>query len=224
MAYPWLLIINIIFVLFWLSSKNWYFLFSLGCILIGLNHFQSFIGLNPSLPKEKGEITVMTLNSMGYQKIKGDTKTKFKELLTTHQPEVIAIQEGFKNDHPNVLKAYPYSHRPDGSVLCIYSKHAFINKGNLGLSENKSNGCIFVDIKINGQVIRIYNMHLQSNKVSVDASKLKKEADIQAKKTWLDIKGILGKISRAASIRSAQGSAIINHFKKVSIQLLFVET
>ncbi len=214
MAYPWLLILNLIFVLFWLSSKNWYFFFSLGCILVGLNHFQSFIGLNNSLPEEKEEITIMTMNSMGYQKIKGDKKTKFKDLLTKHRPEVVAIQEGFTNDHPSVLKDYPYNHRPVGSVLCIYSKFPFINKGNLDISENKSNGCIFVDIKVNGQIIRLYNMHLQSNKVSADASKLKKEADIQTKKTWLNIKGILGKISRAASTRSAQARAIISHFQK----------
>ena len=214
MAYPWLLAVNIIFILFWLSSKNWYFFFSLGCILVGLNHFQSFVGLNNQLPKQKGEISVMTMNSMGYQKIKGDTKTKFQELLATHHPEVIAIQEGFMSSHPNVLKNYPYVHRPNGSLLCIYSKYAFINKGDLNISENRSNGCIFVDLKVDGQILRVYNMHLQSNKVSADASKLQKEGDIQAKETWLDIKGMLGKISRAASIRSAQASAIIAHFKK----------
>ncbi len=214
MAYPWLLAANIIFVLFWLSSKNWYFFFSLGCIFVGLNHFQSFIGLNSAIPKQEGEIAVMTMNSMGYQKIKGSTKTKFKELLVARRPAVITIQEGFKNSHPNILKDYPYKYKPKGKNLSIYSKYAFVNKGNLDIGKNTSNGCIFTDINVNGKTVRIYNMHLQSNKVSADASKLKKEGDIQAKETWLDIKGILGKISNAASIRSTQAATIIAHFKK----------
>ncbi|MEM1121891.1 MAG: hypothetical protein AAGJ18_15675, partial [Bacteroidota bacterium] len=62
MAYPWLLFANMLFALFWLSSKKWYFLFSVGCILVGWNHFQSFVGLNTPLPKNKDEITVMTMN------------------------------------------------------------------------------------------------------------------------------------------------------------------
>jgi len=214
MAYPWLLAVNIIFILFWLSSKNWYFLFSIGCILVGLNHFQSFVGLNQALPKQEGEITVMTFNSRKYRKIKGPTKNKFKDFLVTYHPAIITVQEGFENEHPSILKEYPYNYRPKGATLCIYSKYPFTNKGKLDISKSSQNGCIFVDLKINGQPLRIYNMHLQSNRVSGDASKLKKEGDIQTKETWLGIKGILRKTSRAASIRSAQAKAIITHFKK----------
>jgi len=170
--------------------------------------------LNQALPKEKEEFTIMTLNSRRYQKIKGPVKVKFKKFLTDHRPSIIAIQEGFMDDHPSILKDYPYNFRPHGQSICIYSKYPFTNRGKLDISENVQNGCIFVDVKVNGKMLRIYNMHLQSNRVSGDASKLKKEGDIQAKETWLDIKGILGKISRAASIRSTQASAIITHFKE----------
>jgi len=214
MAYPWLLIANIIFVLFWLSSKKWYFLFSLGCIFVGQSHFQSFVGLHNDLPAQEAEITIMTFNSMSYRKIKGATRVKFKELLATHSPSIIAIQEGFSNEHPSILKDYPHKYRPNGKLLCIYSKYPFKNKGNLAISKNTHNGCIFVDIKIQDQLLRIYNMHLQSNGVSADASKLKKEGDIQTKETWLDIKGILGKTRRAAAIRSTQAKTILAHFQK----------
>ena len=46
MAFFWLLLLNVFFVLFWLSTKNMYLLFSLACIIMGWGHVKSLIGFN----------------------------------------------------------------------------------------------------------------------------------------------------------------------------------
>lgn len=193
--------------------KKWYFFFSLGAILVGWNHFQSFIGLNTTLPKQKEELTVMTMNSMGYQKLKGATKKEFNQTLATYNPDFILLQEGYARTSPIDKKKYPYIYQPKNKLLGIYSKYPFTNKGSMDIG-NQANGCLYVDVTVNKQTIRIYNVHLQSNKVSEAASKLRKEGDLQEKETWIGFKDMLGKVKRSAVIRSEQAKRIIAHLKK----------
>ena len=202
-----------LFILWWIFLRKWYFLFSIGCILVGWNHFQSFIGLNTALPKQKEELTVMTLNSMGYQKLKGATKKKFNQMLATYEPDFILLQEGYARTSPINKKEYTYIYQPKNKLLGIYSKYPFSNKGSMNIG-NQANGCLYVDVKVNKQVIRIYNVHLQSNKVSKDASKLRKEGDLQEKETWIGFKDMLEKVKQSAVLRSEQAKTIIEHLKK----------
>ncbi len=213
MAYPWLLLFNMLFVLFWIFSRKWYFLFSVGCIILGWNHFQSFVGLNTPLPKNKEEITIMTMNSMSYYNLKGTTKERFDQTINNVNPDIIVLQETSNRFQLISKKDYPHLHKPKNKSLAIYSKYPFVNKGNMNIG-NTANGCVFADIKIKGKEIRVYNAHLQSNRVSRDASKLKKEGDLQKKETWQGIKGMLGKFVKTAAIRSDQAKEIVSHLKK----------
>jgi len=213
MGYPWLLLFNMLFILWWIWLRKWYFLFSIGCILVGWNHFQSFVGLNTALPKQKEALTIMTMNSMVYRKLKGTTKKKFNQTLIDHNPDIILLQEGYARTSPIDKKTYPYIYQPTTKLLGIYSKYPFSHKGNMDIG-NQANGCLFVDIKVNQQKIRVYNIHLQSNEVAQDASKLRKEGDLQEKETWLGIRDMLGKVKRSAGIRSEQAKLILAHLKK----------
>ncbi len=213
MGYPWLLLFNMIFILWWIWLRKWYFLFSVGCILVGWNHFQSFIGLNTALPKQKEELTIMTMNSMSYRKLKKETRKRLNQSLAIYHPDIILLQEAYANKSPISKKEYPYIYQPKNKLLGIYSKYPFHDKGNMDIG-NTSNGCLFVDVIINEQIIRVYNIHLQSNKVSIDASKLRKEGDLQEKETWMDIRAMLGKVKRSAIVRSKQAKTILAHLEK----------
>lgn len=213
MAYPWLLLFNMLFILFWIFSRKWYFLFSVGCIILGWNHFQSFVGLNTPLPKSENEITIMTMNCMHYYNLKGKTQERFDKTLINFNPDIILLQETSNRVKPIDKKNYPYFYKAKKKTLAIYSKHPILNKGNIDLG-NTSNGCTYAEIKINEHQFRVYNVHLQSNRVTQDASKLKKEGDLQKKETWVSIKSMLGKVKRAGAIRSEQAKKIISHIKE----------
>lgn len=213
MAYPWFLLFNLLFILFWIFSKKWYFLFSVGCVLLGWNHFQSFVGLNTPLPKSKEELTVMTMNSMKHYNLRGKTKERFDQTLADFQPDVILLQETKTSAKPISRKKYPHLYLSKNKKLAIYSKYPFTKKGNMDF-KSSVNGCVFVDMEIRKQKIRIYNVHLQSNGVSDEAAKVKKEGNLQDQETWTDIRGMLGKVKRNAVVRSKQAKTIINHLKK----------
>jgi len=213
MAYPWLLLFNMLFVLFWIFSRKWYFLFSVGCIILGWNHFQSFVGLNTPLPKSENEVTIMTMNCMSYYNLEGKTKERFDKTLINFSPDIIILQETSSRVKPIDKKHYPHFYKAKNKTLAIYSKYPILNKGNIDLG-NTTNGCTYAEIKINEHQIRVYNVHLQSNRVTNDASKLKKEGDLQKKETWVSIKSMLGKVKRAGAIRSEQAQKIISHIKE----------
>jgi len=42
MAYPFVLFLNVLFVLFWAAFRKWYFILSLVCIVTGWNTFQKY--------------------------------------------------------------------------------------------------------------------------------------------------------------------------------------
>ena len=211
MAYPWLLLLNILFIIVWIVLKNWYFLFSLACILLGWNHFQSFVGFHSANPFSREDLTIMTFNSSGYQYIQQEKKEKaFAALLEKENPDIICIQEAFTHLNPVDKKKFPFSYQPENKYLIIHSKFPFTRQENMNMG-NTANGCIFVDVKIKGKTVRVYNVHLQSNMVTQDASKLSKEGDLQERETWLGIRGMLGKVKRAAQIRAKQAKAINQH-------------
>lgn len=219
MAYPWLLLFNLCFIFGWLLTKKWYFLFSVGCILMGWNHFQSFVGINNSTSALEKELTVMSFNAMSYYKMKGDILESFSQTLAQLNPDIICMQEAFSRTSPINKKTYPYVFQPKNKKLLIYSKYPFANSGNLNMG-NTSNGCTFVDLKFNKQIIRIYNIHLQSNRVSSDASKLREEGDLQEADTWVDVGTMLKKVRRAAIIRTEQAEKILNHTKSTSSPII----
>ena len=215
MAYPWLLLLNVLFILLWLVRKEWYFLFSLGCILIGFNHFKSFVGLEQALPMVEKEWTVLTMNSMGYQKLKGQVRKEFDQLMAEHQPDIVLLQEGYHGGWPLDKKIYPHRYQPKDKMLSIHAKRPLSAKGQFDFG-NKSNGCIYADVQLDGQTVRVYNYHLQSNRVTGDASKLQREGDLKKRETWVGIRGMLGKVKRAATVRSEQVKEIIAHAKKAT--------
>ncbi len=216
MAYPWLLLFNVLFAITWIILKNWYFLFSATCILLGWNHLQSFIGFHAATVPDKKDLMVMTFNSAGYQQVHGKREKAFAALLQKERPDIICIQEAFTDLNLIDKKTFPYSYQPKNKYLIIHSKFPFVHQENMNIG-NTANGCIFADIKIKEKVIRVYNVHLQSNKVTQDASKLSKEGDLQEKETWLGIKGMLGKVKRAAQIRSHQAKLINRHIAQSQV-------
>ena len=54
-------------------------------------------------------------------------------------------------------------------------------------------------------------MHLQSNKVSKDAVDVIDNVNLQEKRTWQGIRGILGKYSSASKVRAKQSEKVAEH-------------
>jgi endonuclease/exonuclease/phosphatase family metal-dependent hydrolase len=190
MAYPFLLIINILFIIFWLIFKKWFFLISLISILVGWNSvkrtFQVQIKKHAQIHTENS-IRLLTYNVrlFNYYKWHKDTATwqDVIDFVHAEEPDIVCFQEfitlpGTRHDLSNLKKqmvplSYShvnYTHRISGKInfgMATFSKYPIIHKEIIDF-ENSLNGILFSDIVAGNDTFRIYNCHLQSIKLRND--------------------------------------------------------
>lgn len=191
---------------------------------MGWGHLTSFLGLSFTTGTTTGhEVRVMSFNAKRGSVAKQNAKkTKEKEpffnFLKKNGPyDIICFQEtpgiNKKNVQDHLNLSYQHLMTYKGVQTSIYSKYPIVNKGGR-IFENSSNSFTWADIKIKETTIRVYSIHLQSNKVSEDADKVIEKGDIKNKKTWLDIRSVLAKIKRGTQQRIDQAQVIIEHMEK----------
>ena len=213
MAYPWLLLANLVFVIGWLFRKDRYLLFSLGCILLGWNHLTGFVGCHiPKAFDTQKSISILTYNiqsGLEYKKIKQLKQAQqgpLYQVLRKDSPNSLLCFQEIKSQYLQELSEeleYPHSHTISGASTAILSPLAFLDKGGKRF-EKSANSYMWVDVNIAQQRIRLFNVHLQSNKVSVVTDKVLQQGDLQEKETWRDIKTVIRKIKDATQARSRQ--------------------
>ena len=220
-AYPWLVMANILFILFWGYHKNWYALFSLGCLIVGITYFHGFFGLNFGKPPEitKNEIQLLSFNmkqlenpNIEHQQYLDERLAEFeksKEELGT--VSVLAAQEVKGVITEGIANAMNLEIAHSTSINHIMTSLPVKSKGEVSFTNNTANSCIWIDVEVSGKIVRIYSLHLQSNRISGVTDKVAKEGDLREEETWLDIKNILGAYRRTAKIRVEQAEKVATH-------------
>lgn len=216
LAYPWLLLINFLLILFWLFQKDIYFLFSLACIIMGWNHCIGFIGWNTAeVSQTKEQIHIATYNVRGGGKFSRHITasegidSEFHRLINGQLPNTILCFQEWRSVQSGILadKGFNYYHNLRNYGTTIFSKTPFLDKGGEGFKKT-ANSYIWADVKINGQIVRIFNIHLQSNYVSGYTDKVIQDGDLQEKETWRDIRTVIKMIKRATNARSEQAEIL----------------
>lgn len=220
MAFPALFVLNFLFVLFWLSTKNIYFLFSTFCMIICWNAFTGIVGFNGNDSPPDSSLNVMTFNCRAFYDFTNDksTKPQILQLLQYEDMDIICFQEFPLNStsKKSIVSAIKeqtklnYFYQPDNYALAIFSKYPLNNTRVLD-TDKAANGCIYADVESPKGTVRIYNVHLKSNRVSDDANKVLANPDLKKKSTWLGIKTMMGKIRETSKIRAEQAERISKH-------------
>lgn len=222
LVYPVLLIVNLLLVIFWMFVEFKYLFLSLIAILIGWVHLQGFINFsNPD--RGKSDLSIISYNvGFGYPLRIGSTalREKNKEKLSNFfesnkDVDVFCLQESSQFSRDVLKSNFPefHPHEIERRGTFIYSKYPIIRHGEISFG-TITNSCLWADIKLDNDTIRIYNMHLQSNKVSKDAVKVIDNVNLQEKKTWVGIKQILKKYISASKVRAKQSQMVSEHASK----------
>lgn len=186
LAYPLFLLANVLFLIWWLLRKKWLFAV-LTLIVIGggrhtLNATFRLFGTEGNGEKlEDNLIRMMTYNVHNFkpygEKNTELVKEQMLDVVRNQNPDVICFQEFFtKRRGPyntidslkNILNTNYYYFLPtmesdsEAIGLAIFSKYPIINKNNIVFEPGAGNESIFVDLSVNNQTIRVYNVHLQS--------------------------------------------------------------
>lgn len=204
LIYPFIIISNVGFVLFWILTRKWVFLLSLSLLILSANE------INTEFPIHFGKIeaettnhpiNILTYNTMGCGFLKKHTKRKPNKVIQyilNKNADIVCLQE-FEvstkkeyitiEDMMRIFKNYPYKHiefktkvSTTSFGIATFSKYPIVNKQLINYTSD-SNMSIYTDININGTVIRVFNNHLESNRITesdkVLAVQLKEKFDAE---------------------------------------------
>lgn len=227
--YPVLLIANVLFIVYWLFKKPKYCFASILCIAIGWNQFKGFMAFNSEKSETNGEtIQIISYNisnaSFGYDKKKKNRDIKkeaFVHFLEQYkETDIFCIQEVGDYAYDILKTTFPDHHlyyKEKGAV--ILSRYPFVKKGEVDFG-TKTNSCLWADINIKFDTVRVYSYHLQSNQITNDTEKLANQTELDQKQAWYDIKGILRKFRNKHLLRSRQAEKIAAHAQKSPYKII----
>ncbi|MGQ9619620.1 MAG: endonuclease/exonuclease/phosphatase family protein [Bacteroidales bacterium] len=180
LAYPYLLLINIVFAVLWAVKLRPEAFISIAVIIAGYTNFSNYIRVLKPRNTKPGNILVMSYNLklLNYYQTPGDRETdnKIMSLLKSTQPDILCLQELFISGdselkNKEIIKALGggyYSHikllgkgKNKFYGIGTYTRHRIAGKGEIVHPQSASLS-IYTDIIIEGDTFRVFNNHLQS--------------------------------------------------------------
>ncbi|KIA85167.1 endonuclease/exonuclease/phosphatase family protein [Flavobacterium sp. AED] len=215
---PLFFILNGLFFIYWaLQFKKRMFVSGL-VLLIGITFINKFYKFSTTdFPVEEKDFTVMSYNVHLFNVFKwidrDDVPAEILTFINEKNPDILCIQE-YSSSANIDLKVYPHRYIfTDGNNIksgqAIFSKFPIIDQGNI-IFPNSTNNVVFADIKKGKDVIRVYNMHLQSLKISPDVNEIDENIDaINQDKSQMMFK----RISVAFKQQQEQAEIFMEHKK-----------
>lgn len=179
LAYPFILLINISFLVYWIVRWRKEFLISLIAILLGVSHFASFFQFpfGKKIDAKENDIKIISYNVNLFQLYSWSkeppTNKQIFSFIKEEDFDIICLQEFYVVNEKfnekqarsmleaNVHIGYITKRNSSSYGLATYSKYPIINSGEIKF-ENSANASIYTDIIVDKDTIRVYNNHLQS--------------------------------------------------------------
>lgn len=221
LGYPLLLLANLLFAGWWLFRRDRYFFFSAGCLLVGIGYLTSFWSWHffKSSPPAEHEINILTFNTGGFHdyskkqnyspEIIAAGLSKISKKYGT--PDIVCAQEATQDRVSDAIqKAFDVPHFVRQKGVALFSKYPILKNDALPFGKT-GNGCIWADLQTPKGIIRVYSLHLQSNRLSWTANRIATEGNFREKQTWKDVRFVLSRYKQAVQIRAKQAQMLAEH-------------
>ncbi len=219
--FPFIVAVNIFFIVFWMIKRRRYWLISLCLIVCTFYHANNVFTIPFGRLSKKSYNTEVKLLSYNISSLSGVKKfDDFIDFIDSVSPDIVCFQEfGFyqndrnKNRLKNAMKKrFPFSHiwyknqtKNYSWGVATFSKYPIIKKKKIDY-ESLYNISIYSDIVINSDTIRLINNHLESNKFTLsDIKQYRSLDDNLSSDNIKNISALLSrKMSKAYKIRASQ--------------------
>lgn len=182
---PLFLILNALFFIYWLLQLKRQVVLSGIVLLLGITFINKFYKFSSTdkISEEK-DFTVMSYNVRLFNLFDwipnrnvGDAILGF---INEQNPDILCIQEYSENAKVD-LRIYKYKTIfMEGKKIktgqAIFSKYPIFNQGDFKIPQ-AGNNIIYADIKIGKDTLRVYNIHLQSIKISPDVNEISENVE-----------------------------------------------
>jgi endonuclease/exonuclease/phosphatase family metal-dependent hydrolase len=215
---PLFFVFNGLFFLYWAIQFKKRMILSGLVLLIGITFINKFYKFSSKdFPEDEKDFTVMSYNVRLFNLFewldRDDVPEEILRFINDKNPDLLCIQEYSSSAHID-LKVYPHKYiLMEGNKIktgqAIFSKFPIIDQGNIAFP-NSNNNVIFADIKKGKDIIRVYNMHLQSIKISPDVNEISENIDgINKEKSQM----LFYRISKAFKQQQQQAEIFKEHKK-----------
>ncbi|MCS7073073.1 MAG: endonuclease/exonuclease/phosphatase family protein [Bacteroidia bacterium] len=178
--FPYWVLIPVAWVIFWVPFQKFYSVFNFILLLLNVPKLLNTIQFNSPETYSEKDIKVLTYNvdAFEYRLSKFDSIANF---IAAQHPDIVCLQEVFdvknaKSERAmNVLakklgfdNAFFVELLPNTRFgMAILSRYPFEKTKSLTrCGKDTQNGIIYADIKVYGKEVRIYNLHLESYRLS----------------------------------------------------------
>ena len=172
LLFPILYLVNLAFFIYWIIGFKKPMWANLIILLIGIGNISNYFGTSPNSNSSEENTKVLSYNVRLFNRYGWIPKENVREdifaFFTEEDADILCIQEFYTpNEIPDLN--YPYRHiglqnKKSQWHMAIYSKYPQIKKKTVSIKgERMNNTCIYSDMIINEDTIRVYNIHLASN-------------------------------------------------------------
>lgn len=219
LAYPYLLIINILLLLYWIARWEKMAIVSVGIILAGYPFITTYYGLNgKSTPTTPYDLAVMSYN-VRQMDVYGWTHQKntpelLSDYINNSQDDVVCMLD-FPNRESLFQKfpSYPFHYQYKDAALI--SRHEIVNKGIITFDKDYTSSCIFCDIVIHSDTLRVYGLHLESYRLGKNEKKLYQELTAgNSQNISRGVRTLLTRLTNANKNRAKQADIVKAHMNR----------
>ncbi|HZL76315.1 MAG TPA: endonuclease/exonuclease/phosphatase family protein, partial [Bacteroidales bacterium] len=226
LAYPYLLLANILLALAWAVLLKFEALISVVVIALGITHLTNYLKISRSTGKKEGTFKVMSYNLRLFNNFESQTTSSEKKVLAflkVQKPDILCLQEFYVNGDPvmkdssvkSALGGGYYSHMKmigNGKNryygIATYSKYPIVGKGEI-IHTGSSSLSIYTDIVIKKDTFRVFNNHLQSFRLrSIEKSFLEEMTTPDDKETFDEVKNLSVSLKKGFVRRARQAQAV----------------
>ena len=216
---PLFLILNGLFFIYWLLQLKRQVVLSGLVLLLGITFINKFYKFSSNdLAHGEKDFTVMSYNVRLFNLFdwipNANVGNNILTFINEQNPDILCIQEYSENAKVD-LRVYKYKTIfMEGEKIrtgqAIFSKFPIFNQGDFKIPQ-AGNNIIYADIKKGNDTIRVYNIHLQSIKISPDVNEISENVDVLNKSKS---EQVFTRIRDAFTKQEQQAEILVKHKNK----------
>lgn len=239
LAYPYILMANLLFICYWLIRLRKEMLISIVVILLGWNHLNNMLPFNlkdvkiPETSSADRIFKALSYNVRGFDVYQWTSdphvKNEIFAFIQKQKPDILCFQEYYTSDrtsdtHQANAKRLPAlsqnavyytanQNRNRGFGIATFSKFPIVKKSRIPFNST-SNAAMYTDILFRSDTLRVFNIHLQSIKFHQENYAFIDTASLKYSNEQIrEIKEIGSRLKTAFTMRSEQAQMIANYIK-----------
>ncbi len=239
MGYPFILGVTAFFIVYWLLRRKWFLFLNIAFLVLKWDYVAATVQFNSEQQPTSEGIKVMTYNVrlFDYYNWSQNKNTRhwIYDFLFNQQPNILCFQEFYHDNtgyFPTIdtllevnsvrhMHVENYTKKLNNNQLwgmATLSSYPIVGKGKIEFPSTYGNLCIFTDLKLNEDTIRVYNLHLQSIRIGadqylfLDQIMLNKSLEgIRLKELFGDLKLLMYRMAHAFIERGKQANLVSKH-------------